>query len=153
MKVFLSLVVTGFVLTGAPALGQSAGGADPIEREIRELDRKEADAVLRGDFATVEQLWSADLVVNNPFNKVVKGSQGPIRTGALTYVSFVRTIESVQVHGDTAIVMGRETVVPKDGSPDAGETIHRRFTNIWMKRDGAWRLTARHANVICPDPR
>ena len=54
------------------------------------------------------------------------------------------------VHGDTVIVMGHETVVPKGNSPDAGKTIHRRYTNIWMKRDGRWRLVARHASVICP---
>jgi ketosteroid isomerase-like protein len=150
MKVLLSLAMVGFVFTGAAAFGQSADGNDLIEREIRELDFREADAVLRGDFATVEQLWAADLVVNNPFNEVVQGSQGPIRTGALTYSSFVRAIESVQVHGDTVIVMGRETVVPRGNSPDAGETIHRRYTNIWMKRNGRWLLTARHANVICP---
>jgi ketosteroid isomerase-like protein len=128
----------------------NAKGNDLIEQEIRKLDLKEADAVLRGDFATVEQLWAEDLVVNNPFNEVVNAGTGPIRTGVLTYVSFVREIESVQVHGDTIIVMGRETVVPKGNSPDAGRTIRRRYTNIWMKRAGKWLLTARHANVICP---
>ena len=97
----------------------------------------------------MEQLWAADFTVNNPFNEVVKPSAGPIRTGALTYVSFVRKIESMQIHGDTVIVMGRETVVPKGNSPDAGKTIHRRYTNILMQRAGQWQLTARHANVIC----
>ncbi len=123
-----------------------------IEQEVRALDRQEAHAVLKGDFAMVQQLWAEDYTVNNPFNKVVKASAGPIRTGALTYASFVRDIESIQVHGDTVIVMGRETVIPKDNSPDAGTTIRRRYTNIWMKREGEWRLTARHANVICATP-
>jgi hypothetical protein len=45
--------------------------------------------------------------------------------------------------------MGRETVVPKGNSPNAGNTINRRYTNIWMKRSGKWRLIARHASVIC----
>jgi len=57
--------------------------------------------------------------------------------------------ESVLIHGDTVIVMGREIVVPKGNSPDAGQTINRRYTNIWMKRSGKWRLVARHASVIC----
>jgi ketosteroid isomerase-like protein len=127
----------------------NAKGNDLIEQEIRKLELKEADAVLHGDFATVEQLWADDLIVNNPFNEVVNASKGPIRTGTLTYVSFVREIESVQIHGDTIIVMGRETVVPKANSPDAGKTIRRRYTNIWMNREGKWLLTARHANVIC----
>ena len=123
-----------------------------IEQEIRRLDLKEADAVLKGDFATVKRLWADDYTVNNPFNQVVKASSGPIRMGSLTYASFVREIESIQVHGDTVIVMGREIVIPKDDSPDAGTTIRRRYTNIWMKRDGRWQLTARHANVICEVP-
>jgi len=143
--ILLTAFVTLAVAGSAP--GQTTTG-DDVEQEIRKLDLKEADAVLRGDFATVEQLWAPDYTVNNPFNQVVKASAGPIRTGALSYVSFVREIESVQLHGDTVIVMGRETVVPTTGSPDAGRTIRRRYTNIWMKREGRWRLTARHANNI-----
>lgn len=149
MKLPLLATIVSFAVAGS-ALGQSPEGNDAIEREIRTLDRKEADAVLRADFSTVEQLWAEDFTVNNPFNEVVKASKGPIRTGTLTYISFVREIESVQIHGDTVVVMGRETVVPKDDSPDAGKTIHRRYTNIWMKRKGRWLLTARHANVVCP---
>jgi hypothetical protein len=45
--------------------------------------------------------------------------------------------------------MGKETVVPKGKSPEAGKTIYRRYANTWMKRDGQWRLVARHASVIC----
>lgn len=150
MKWHLRSIVAGVVIAGS-ALAQSPKDNDSVEHEIRRLDLKEADAVLRADFSTVEQLWATDLVVNNPFNQVVEGSKGPIRTGTLTYSSFVRKIESVRVHGDTVFVMGLETVVPKDDSPGAGQTIHRRYTNVWMKRDGRWLLTARHANVICPN--
>jgi hypothetical protein len=89
--------------------------------------------VLRGDYSLLDQLWSDSFTVNNPFNNVVKADSGPIRTGALTYSAFVREIESVQIHGTTAIVMGRETVVPKSSSSDAGKAIHRRYTNIWIK--------------------
>jgi ketosteroid isomerase-like protein len=79
---------------------------------------------------------------------VVRASGGRVRTGTVTYASFVRNIESVQVHGDTAITMGGEVVIPSGKSVGAGTTIHRRYTNVWMKRDGEWLLTARHANVI-----
>lgn len=123
---------------------------DGVEAVIRKLDLAEADAVLRGDFAVVEKLWAGDMTVNNPFNQVVRSSSGRVRTGAVTYSSFIRNIESVQVHGDTVIAMGNEVVVPSGKSPGAGTTIHRRYTNVWMKRDGTWLLTARHANVICP---
>ncbi|MDP3821339.1 MAG: hypothetical protein Q8R33_07675 [Burkholderiales bacterium] len=55
--------------------------------------------------------------INNPFNQVVKSSMGRVRTGAVTYTSFVRNIESVQVHGNTVFAMGNEVVVPSGKSP------------------------------------
>lgn len=119
-----------------------------VEQEVRRLDLAHADAVLRGDLAAMDKLWTKDFIVNNPFNEIDKADR--IRTGAVTYSSFERVPEAIVVHGDTVIVMGHETVVPKGNSPDAGKTINRRYTNIWMKRDGRWRLVARHASVICP---
>jgi ketosteroid isomerase-like protein len=145
----LSIFFASFSLSGSVS-AQDAESAKSIERIVRDLDRREAEAVLKGDFATIERLWAPDLIINNPFNQVVEAKDGPIRTGALTYSSFVREAESIRVHGDVAIVMGREIVVPKDDSPDAGQTIHRRYTNIWLKRDGTWLLTGRHASVIGP---
>lgn len=105
--------------------------------------------MLRGDYSLLDKLWSPNYTVNNPRNSVAKASGGPIRMGARTYSSFVREIESVQIYGTTAIVMGRETVVPMGNAPDAGTVIYRRYTNIWIKWKDNWLLTARHANVIC----
>jgi ketosteroid isomerase-like protein len=139
----LALATPALAIAAGPAPGGTA------EETIRRLDMAEADAVLRGDFDAGDKLRAHDMTVNNPFNEVVMFSNGRVRTGAVTYASFVRDIESIQVHGDTAIAMGSEVVVPSGRSADAGTTIRRRYTNIWMKRDGRWQLTARHANVVC----
>lgn len=144
----LILIAIGVIILGASsASGQSIKQKTAIEQEIRKLDIAHADAVLRGDLAALDKLWTEDFRVNNPFNEIDKADR--IRTGAVTYSSFERVPESVLIHGDTVIVMGSETVVPKGNSPDAGKTIKRRYTNIWMKRKGQWRLVARHASVIC----
>lgn len=137
-------------LSGCASQARNAGDPTGVEARIRSYEQAEVDALLRNDPAAVRAHWADDFVVNNPFNVVVDASQGPIQRGTLTYSSFVREIERVQVRGNTVIVMGREVVLPSGTSPDAGETIHRRFTNIWMKRDGRWLLSARHANVVCP---
>lgn len=47
--------------------------------------------------------------------------------------------------------MGSEIVVPARGAPNAGISLKRRYTNVWMNQDGKWRLTVRHANNVCPD--
>jgi hypothetical protein len=44
------------------------------------------------------------------------------------------------------VVAGRHAVL--DAGLVAGQTIRRRFTNIWKNEDGTWRLFVRHANVI-----
>ena len=148
MRVITSILTFIFLLPGF-AIAVDPTVDESVEATIRRLDLAEASAVLTADFDTVEKLWAPDMIVNNPFNQVVKASSGRVRTGAVTYASFTRNIESIQIHDTTAIVMGNEIVVPSGNSIGAGTTIHRRYTNIWMKRDGQWLLTARHANVIC----
>ena len=122
-----------------------------LEQEIRALEQVQVDALLRNDIAAMKRNWATDFVVNNPRNEVIEASKGRIASGTRTYASFIREVERVLIHGNTIIVMGQEIVVPSGAAPDAGKTIIRRFTNIWMKRDGKWLMTARQATVICPD--
>lgn len=148
IKILLLVIFITFAANGLVS-GQSAKQNAALEQKIRILEQAEVDALLRNDLTAMAKLWAEDYTVNNPRNEVGKASEGPIRAGIRTYSSFVREIEQVLFRGNIVIVMGRETVVPKGNAPDAGQTINRRFTNIWMKKNGKWLLTARHANVIC----
>jgi hypothetical protein len=130
--------------------GQQAPAPEAVEKEIRQLEEQQVDYVLQGNMTALAKQWAPDYVVNNPFNQAVNASQGPMQQGVLTYSSFVRTVERVLQHGQTVIVMGAETVVPSGTSADAGTTIRRRFTNVWMNTTGRWLLVARHAQVTCP---
>jgi len=148
MKYILFIVM---ILAAANGLvtGQSVKQTDALEQEIRKLEQGQVDALLRNDLAEMEKHWAEDYTVNNPFNEVVKASQGPIRSGTRTYASFNREIEKILIRGKTVVVMGNETVVPNGTLPDAGKTVNRRFTNVWMKEKGKWKMVARHASVIC----
>ncbi|HJZ41648.1 MAG TPA: nuclear transport factor 2 family protein [Bacteroidales bacterium] len=118
-----------------------------IEIEVRKLDSLHAAAVLGGDLNEMDKYWTEDFMVTNPFNEIDKADR--IRNGTVTYASFQRICEAVQIHENVAILMGKEIVVPKGKSPDSGKIIIRRYTNIWMKINGLWKLVARHASVIC----
>ena len=148
MKLMLFAAALIFAVHG-PVLAQDVKRNDALERKIRKLEQAQVDLLLQDDVTAMKKNWAVDFVVNNPFNQAVDASKGPIQAGTLKYSAFLKEIERVLIHGDTVIVMGRERVVPKEGSPDAGKTINRRFTNIWMKRGEKWLLTARHASVIC----
>lgn len=122
-----------------------------VEAEIRVLEDKEHKAMLKQDATTLQQVWALDFMVNAPFNRVTLGSKEVIdlvKNGVIRYSSFTRNIEQFMVKKDMVITMGSEEVVPVGDIPNAGKTIKRRYTNIWTKQNGAWKLTARHANEI-----
>lgn len=117
-----------------------------VEQEIRELERKDAEAVLRGDFAAMERSWAKDFTVNSPRNRVTKGRENVlklIRAGDIgTYAVFVREIEAVTIHGDVAVVMGLETVKRTSKAAPTKDTVRRRYMNVWTRQSGKWLLTA-----------
>ena len=151
MKLILFATIVACILSGS-VLGQKAKQHDALEKTIRQLELDESDAVVRSDAAALEKLWAEDFTVNNPQSQISRGRKDVLellRSGRLRYSSFVRDIESVGFYGDAVIVMGLETIVPTGDNPKAGQTIRRRYTNIWMKQKGKWLLSVRHANVIC----
>jgi ketosteroid isomerase-like protein len=145
----LAIVIVLCTLFPNTSLAQSTRANSKVQDQIRALEQAQVAALLRNDIAAMKRNWATDFIVNNPFNVAVDASKGPIQAGTLTYSSFERKIERVLVRGNVVIVMGSETVVPSGKSADAGKTIHRRFTDVWMNRGGRWLLTARHANVVC----
>lgn len=149
----LILLVTAFALFATSlGVGQSVKQNDALEPEIRKLDLAEADAIQRRDFAALNKLLAEDFTVNSPRNEIVKGREGVyalIRGGGVNYSSFVREPEAVLMYDTTVVVMGLETIKPAGGAPGAGQIVRRRYTNIWVERNGKWLLTARHASVIC----
>lgn len=126
-----------------------------MEQEIRELDAREAEAMLAADLAALDRLWSSGFIVNAP-DDTVKGRDQvlrAVRESRIAYSAFDRAVERIVVSGDLAISMGGEVVVPRGDRPDAGTQVSRRYTHVWRTIDGSWVLIARHANVVAASPR
>jgi hypothetical protein len=128
-------------------------GADEDKAIVAELKRlydREHDMIVRRDFAGLERFMPADFVVTNPFNQFIDKPtvMERLRADIIKYSSYTRQYDAFRVYGDTVIVVGSETVVPAPDAnrPDAGQTVHRRFTEVWLRRDGQWQKVARHAN-------
>jgi ketosteroid isomerase-like protein len=145
--------LTLFVLLSVGAwTGARAQSPTSDEDIVRSVDDQERIAALKRDVPALERLWSDHFTVNAPNNQVVVGKRAVLETfvhrGIVNFSSFERTIQFIHVDGDFAIIMGAETVRPIGDAPMSGQTVQRRFTNIWRKEAGTWRLYARHANVI-----
>jgi len=96
------------------------------------------------------KIMSRNIVVQNPENKIVKFAQiiERVKNGKINYASFERLIENIDIIDNLGIVMGKEIIRPTGTTTNSGKTVTRRFTNIWIKNDGIWKLTARQATII-----
>ena len=120
------------------------------ETLIRTLEERERKAILKGDTLEQQELMSKKIIVQNPENTIVGFQQilDRIKSGKINYSSFERKIDSIAFLNDIVIVMGLETLIPQGDTQNAGKNVIRRFTNIWTKENGAWKLTARQATVV-----
>jgi uncharacterized protein DUF4440 len=121
------------------------------ESEIIEIENKRANAELHGDLPFFFSLLSSEFVATNPFNKIINRDQviEIFEKGIAGDVSlFDIEIDKISFVNGLAVVMGQETLMPKGISLHAGKTITRRFTNVWIKKEEGWKITARQATNI-----
>ena len=121
------------------------------EDEIREMEKLEQQALLKVDtVALFNKLWSSDMVVNTPANRVgtVEETKKSLLAGRIAYSSMERNIEKITFKENIAIVMGHEILRPKGMSDNVGKTVTRRFTNVWMRSKTGWSMVARQATII-----
>jgi ketosteroid isomerase-like protein len=155
VKPAISLAVA-LLATVAPLDSSVAQGPDPrsgLDSTIRTLEDRERLAVLREDVAALEGLWSEQLIVNNPQNTISPDRAtvvALVRQGRIRYSRFERRIEAIRFYDDLVVVMGSETIVRRGAQDSVPTPIERRFSHVWRRVGGEWRLIARHANVIPP---
>jgi len=118
------------------------------EQEIRTLEEQGRVAFLAGDLPTLDGMWDPRLLVNSPLNIVNDKARvlELLGSGRIRHTMDQVEIEHIARYDDVVVVMGRDTV---DGPP-SNVLTDRRFTNVWQLQDGAWRMIARHAQVIAP---
>jgi hypothetical protein len=117
------------------------------ENEIRKLDK---EAYFRRDTATLLKLFSPHLIINGFSNKfeTLQDVLSRIRQPGNDMDYYDRIIEKIIFANNTAIVMGNETIKPSGIAVNAGKTVKRRFTNIWIPNKESWQLVARQSTII-----
>ena len=153
MRTASGLLLLLSLLLGTVAMAQDRNSDEEL---VRSLDDQERIAASNRDSSALERLWSDQFILNAPNNQVVVGKRAVldmfVRAGIINFSTFERQIELIRADGAFVIIMGLETVQPVSDAPSAGlvagQTIKRRFTNVWKNEAGTWRLFVRHANVI-----
>ena len=118
--------------------------------EIKKLEDAQREAFLKKDTSALYRLLSPDFIVHAPTNKITTLQQLKvlIRNGEVDMESFDRVTEKITFIENIAVAMGNETLKPTGKMPNAGKTVKRRYSNIWMIRNGEWQLVARQSTII-----
>jgi ketosteroid isomerase-like protein len=113
----------------------------------------ELKLVLNQDTIAMEKFYPDDMAVTNPFNQFIdkRKVMERVKSDIIKYVSYEKKVDYFHVEGgNTVVVIGSEIVVPTADAnrSDAGKTVNRRFTEVWMKRGKEWKKVVRHANNV-----
>lgn len=148
MKQICFAILISSCLTG---ISNYASAQDQREEEIRRMETLERESVLKSDSAALfDKIWAPTMIVNTPANVVgtVEGTKAHLRSGGLNYLSFERMIEKISFNDNIAIVMGGEVIKPQGTQVNAGKTVTRRFTHVWLYKNNSWSIIARQATII-----
>jgi ketosteroid isomerase-like protein len=120
---------------------------DSEAAEVKALDFKLTEAYKQRKFDLLASLLDDDFVITFEDGNVY-GKTGYISFSATSTINVdVAEMSDVKVrmHGNTAILTGvyHEKGKDKNGPYD----FHDRFTDVWMKASGRWRLIASHYGI------
>ena len=146
-----------FVLAFASlALLGAAPDQRPTEASLRAADAEQMRIIVEEDAAAQSRFMHPNYMLNAPANVVRRKPErvAALARGASASERFERTVEGLSITGPVGIVMGRELVTPSPtsnlGRLHPGQTLHRRFTNVFLWERGRWRFLARQASIVSP---
>jgi hypothetical protein len=134
-----------FILFQNPSFAQKNADA-----EIRNLEELEGQSWVKKDTTTLFRLFSPELVVNTPLNQsaTLQDIKRLTNLGKIDIGYSKKMIEKITFINDMAVVMGQDIVKPRGGMKDAGKTVTRSYTDVWIKTRNTWQLIIRQATII-----
>jgi hypothetical protein len=129
---------------------QSADEIAKIKAKIKELEKIEAAAFVKQDYACLDSLWSPDFIVNSAKNVIEHDAaeiKHLLKTGVIRNAALERTVEEVLVKDNMAVSLGGEVVTSMQG-----KVVKRRYMNIWIKPEKQWKVIASQHSIINEPP-
>jgi len=129
-------------------LASYSHGQDSSEpANIKALELKLLDCYKHHEVAVFASILDEDFVITfEDGSTYSKTGYLAYSTSASTHVETVEIQEmKIRMHGETAVVTG--AYHEKGMDSQKAYDYHDRFTDVWMKESGKWRLIAAHYSV------
>ena len=129
------------------------GAGESVEHEILKLDAELFDAVWRADVKERERIAADDLIYITYYGSALNKAEwiAHVTKPAPQNSKQIRDDLKVRVFGDTAVVSGRLTV--KVVNPQSEGRIQSRYTNVYARRQGQWKLVVAQVTEVAKNLR
>ncbi len=127
----------------APRLNaQTPGAEQALTRQVRAYFA----AMGKGDLTTIEQALAPDYLVIGGDGKLETRDErlAWLRRNTANLVAITPTQLQVRVYANAAVATGL-VLIPADA---AGPAIEERFTQVWIERDGVWRMVSGQITIL-----
>ncbi len=127
----------------AHASGATGGAVNPAE-ELVQIEHDWGDALLKQDAAAFGRCLGDDWTLTTSEGAVITKpiALADVGRGELRIKSFRLGEVKVRVYGDAAVVIG--LIDEKSTLRGVDTSGRRRFTDVFVKRDGRWQAVASH---------
>ena len=152
MRQTVVIAVLIFTATASFALGQKKSARRDTKRSaeqtIRQVDHERIQAQIEADAVALNRIYADDFIGIGPSGTMRTKAQviADFTSGDLKFQSITTDDVQVRVYGNTAVEIGRSTMIGQD----RGKAVPRdnRFTRVWIKQGTRWRLVANHYSPL-----
>jgi len=124
-----------------------------VEQEIRKLEDELTRTEMRLNVEALDQIYADDIMVTAPIGICVDKPAVMAEVRQAAEKAIVGTYDKedlrVRAYGDTAVSSYRMTAAAKFEGVEIKR--HLCISNVWMKRDSAWQIVARHTASLPDD--
>jgi uncharacterized protein (TIGR02246 family) len=121
-----------------------------VGQAIKQLDKERIQAQISADAVALDRIYADDFIGVGPSGTVRTKAQviSDFTSRSLKFQSITTDEVQVRVYENTAVETGVSTMVGQD----KGKAVPRdtRFTRVWVKQQGRWRLVANHYSLQHP---
>ncbi len=144
----LHIVAVLVIALSTLTLAQDSDKQTNVAQAVRLLESERVQALLRGDSAFIESNYEDDYITTGANGLVRNKAEviADLKAGSIRYESMTHTNVKIRFYGNTVVVTGLDSVKAVDKGQDISG--QRRFTRVWVKQRGRWRLVSNQTTRI-----